>query len=84
MGYLIIGLFACMLAGWVWSEYKLENPSARIALGSVVILMLGAVLCSLQLRSIHHDTHNSAAFRMLGEALDDGDFESARRAIQFG
>ena len=81
MAYLIIGLFACLIAGWVWAEYKIENPSTRVALGGAAILVLCATLYTSELRNFYHDSHNSAAFRLLGEALDDGDFESARGAL---
>lgn len=81
MAYVIIGLFVCLIAGWVWAEYKIKTPSSRIALGGAAILLLCATLYASELRNFYHDAHNSAAFRLLGEALDDGDHESARDAI---
>ena len=81
MAYIIFGLFACLIAGWVWAEYKVKDPSTRLALGGAAILMLFAALYSSEQRNFYHDAHNSAAFRLLGEALDDGDNESAREAI---
>lgn len=81
MAYIIIGLFACLVAGWIWAEYKLDNPSTRLALGGAVILMLCATLFASEQRNFYHGSHNSAAIRLLGEALDDGDVESARHAI---
>ena len=81
MAYLIIGLFACLVAGWVWAEYKINNPSTRLALGGAAILMLCATLYASEQRNFYHDAHNAAAIRLLGEALDDRDVESARNAI---
>ncbi len=82
MAYVIIVLFACLIAGWVWAEYKIKNSSTRVALGGAAILVLCAALYTSELRNFYHDAHNSAAFRLLVEALDDGDYESARDAIQ--
>lgn len=81
MAYIITGLFACLIAGWVWAEYKIKNPATRLALGGAAILMLCAALYSSEQRNFYQDAYDSAAFRLLCEALDDGDFDSARDAI---
>ena len=61
MAYVIIGLFSCLIACWVWSEYKINNPSTRVALGGAAILVLCAALYASELRNFYHDAHNSAA-----------------------
>ena len=81
MAYVIIGLFASLVSGWIWAEYNIKNPSTRLALGGAAILMLCASLFASAQMNFYHDAHNSAAIRLLGEALDDGDIESARNAI---
>ena len=82
MAYAIFGLLAVLFACWIWSEYRVVNPPTRIALGSSVILMLTGFLFALAQSSFIRDSHNAAAIRLLGEALDDGDFQSAQNAIQ--
>jgi len=81
MAYVIIGLLASLNAGWIWAEYKIKNPSTRLALGGAASFMLCATLYASEQRKFYHDAHNSAAIGLLGEALDDGDVESARNAI---
>lgn len=81
MAFLVLILFVGLLAVWVWAEYKVDTAATRLALGAAVVLMLCAALYSSQLRNFYHDSHNAAAIRMLGEALDDGDVEAARDAI---
>lgn len=82
MAYIIIGLFARLIAGWVWAEYKIKNPSTRVALGGVATFLLCTVIYTSELRNFYQEAHNSAAFRLLGEALENGDHEAARDAIQ--
>ncbi len=72
-----------MIAGWVWAEYKTKNPATRVALGGAAILALCTALYTSELRNFYHNAHNSAAVRMLGEALEAGDHESALDAIRY-
>ena len=82
MAYAIFGLLAVLFAFWIWSEYKVVNPATRIALGSSVILMLAGFLFASAQSSFIRNSHNAAAIRLLGEAIDDWEVESAQKAIK--
>ncbi|MGY8750321.1 MAG: hypothetical protein ACKVHR_19955 [Pirellulales bacterium] len=81
MEYAIIGLFLCLVSGWIYSEYRPAATQTRIALGGAVILLLCAAIYSMEVGKFYRNAHNAAAIRLLGEALDDGDVEAARNAI---
>ena len=81
MAYIIFGLLACAIVAWIWAEYNIKTPITRVTLGAVVVLAFCVTLYTAELRNFYHNAQNSAAFRMLGEALEDGDVESARNAL---
>jgi hypothetical protein len=81
MAYAFIGFFACLVCGWIYSEVRDAASSTRIALGGSAILILCAVIYASEVGDFYRNAHNAAAIRMLGEALDDGDIDNARNAI---
>ena len=46
-----------------------------------MVLFLCAVFYACEVSKAAHDAHSKAAIRLIGEALDDGDIDSARNAI---
>ena len=82
MAYAFIGLFLCLTCGWIYSEYRPVATSSRVALGGAVILFLCAAIYANAVGNFYRNAHNAAAIRMLGEALNDGDVDAARNAIQ--
>ena len=81
MAYVIVGLLLFLFAAWIWAEYKIETPSTRLAFGGAVIFMLCATIYASEKSRFYLHAHNSAAIRMLGEALEDGDTKTALDAI---
>lgn len=82
MPYLIFGLLISSLAAWIWAEYQVRTPPTRLTIGAVPILILGAMLYATEVARFYRESHYSAAIRLLGEALEDSDLESARNAIR--
>ena len=82
MIYIIIGLFASVIAAWIWAEYKVKNPATRITFGGAAILMICAALYASEVRNYSRDAHFSAALRVLNETFENEDFDFARKVAR--
>jgi len=81
MEYFIIGFCGCVLSAWLYSEYHFSAPLFRIAFGIAVMIVLFLVNYALVLRNEYSNGHHRAAIQMLGEAIDAGEVQAARNAI---
>ena len=82
MAYALLGLFVFLIAGWIWAEFNIQNPSTRLAIGGGIILLLCAAMFSLQQAAFVRGAHHSAAIRLIGEAIDDGDTKAVQDALK--
>ena len=82
MAYAIFGLFACLIAGWIWAEYNVQNPTTRLSIGGAIILLLCFALFSMQQHAFIRSAHQYAAFRLIGEAINDGDTQAVQDALR--
>ena len=68
------------LVAWLIAEWRAPR-SLRVALGILCLtLFISAWMFSRQ-STAHHDAWNAQTVRMIGAALDRGDIETAKQAI---
>lgn len=66
---------------WLASEF--HGPrSVRITLGILCMIVLTGAWFHSRQRTYIHNATNAATVRLLGEALDRGDIETAQKAIE--
>lgn len=82
MIFVLFGGLALAVVLWVMAEIKQAKTSTRIALAAIPMMMLSAMLLSLAQSRMYQETHYRGALRLLGEVLDEGDIEAAKRAIK--
>jgi hypothetical protein len=78
---IVIIVAVCLPIAWLISEF--QGPRAlRITLGLACLLVLVNAWIFSRQRNEIHNAHNAAFVRMLGEALERNDIETAQKAIE--
>lgn len=65
---------------WLASEFRAPR-SVRITLGILCMLVLTSAWMFSRQRTYIHNASNAAVVRMLGEAINRGDIDTAKEAI---
>lgn len=78
---IVIIVVVCLPIAWLASEFR-GTRWLRITLGILCLLVLTGAWFHSRQRTYIHNATNAATVRLLGEALDRGDIETAQKAIE--